>query len=637
MLTPVKALHPPFLCCNFAVMKRLFSIIIGVCLLVGLTACQHHHPYNNQLARIDSLADVNPDSADILLRAIPDSALMKGEEYFERVKLLLRIKTDDKLYRPVTHYRDTILQLVECFEHHRRVLPSLLGSTGPALPYLYAGRIFADLGDAPQALDYYQRALDAIPIAGIANGEYKADNATDRRLAKQRGLLHSLVGTIFIYQDLPREAITELYLANHDAVRISDTIDIIFNYRDIAEQYKYLNKNDSSIYFYKLALKYANDYGEINRITELNSQIARYFKDLGQYQIARKYMQPAIDNLDSVNISSTYSILSDIYKNTNKFDSAFIYYNKLLQYGSIYGKINAYKGLCELRLRKGDVESAFDYFRQYKHLDDSIQKRDKAETVAHMHAAYNYQKHKQKAADLELANTKKLNTINIISLSFIMAIIAAFFFFRSLVHRQKIADQRLMELNAKLEEQSTIGNDEELKVKVAKYEKEIAALSHQLQETDNDRLSIRTELESLISKLSDEKIALEHAFRRASNRQKNQEEAVFSFSETSIYIFFAQSAKEKKVVPAEKWAEFIASAETNYFRDFKNNLTNLCRISEHEYRMCLLFKSGFSKADIAKLLLIDRSAVGHAFARMYARSTKHKGTVSDWEKILQVL
>ena len=323
----------------------------------------------------------------------------------DKARILLRIKTDDKLYRPVTHYRDTILQLIDYFEHHPKVLPSLLGSTGPALPYLYAGRIFADLGDAPQALDYYQRALDAIPVAGMANGEYKADNATDRRLAKQRGLLHSLVGTIFIYQDLPREAITELYLANHDAVRISDTIDIIFNYRDIAEQYKYLNKNDSSIYFYKLALKYANDYGEINRITELNSQIARYFKDLGQYQIARKYMQPAIDNLDSVNISSTYSILSDIYKNTNKFDSAFIYYNKLLQYGSIYGKINAYKGLCELRLRKGDVESAFDYFRLYKHLDDSIQKRDKAETVAHMHAAYNYQKHVKEAQRLKEANT----------------------------------------------------------------------------------------------------------------------------------------------------------------------------------------------------------------------------------------
>ena len=633
MLTSVKALLSPFLCCNFAVMKRLFSIIIGVCLLVGLTACQHHHPYNNQLARIDSLADVNPDSADILLRAIPDSAPMKGEEYFERVKLLLRIKVDDKLYRPVTHYRDTILQLVECFEHHRQVLPSLLGSTGPALPYLYAGRIFADLGDAPQALDYYQQALDVQPDIPSPIGKSREELS----LAKQRGLLYSFIGIQFFYQGLYAEAANSFKEANRWAEVVQDTIDIIFNYRDIAEQYKFLEKNDSSLHFYQKALKYAEASKNSRRINDILSQIAELYSKQGNYQVAYDYIQPPLQEIDSTNMSALYNIASKIYRHLGKEDSALICYDKLLLFGNIYGKRNAYRELSELAMKGSDIYTASEHFRKYKNLDDSIRTRDNAEIVARMHAAYNYQKHKQKAADLELANTKKQNTIIIISLSSIMAGIAAFFFLRSLVRRQKIADQRLKELNAKLEEQSKIGNDEELKEKLAKYEKEIEKISHQLQETDKDRLSIRTELESQISKLSDEKIALEHAFRRASNRQKNQEEAVFSFSETSIYIFFAQSAKEKKVVPAEKWAEFIASAETNYFREFKNNLTNLCRISEHEYKMCLLFKSGFSKADIAKLLLIDRSAVGHAFARMYARSTKHKGTVSDWEKILQVL
>lgn len=614
-------------------MKRLFSIIIGVYLLVGLTACQQHHPYNNQLARIDSLADVNPDSADILLRAIPDSALMKGEEYFERVKLLLRIKTDDKFYRPVTHYRDTILQLVECFEHHRQVLPSLLGSTGPALPYLYAGRIFADLGDAPQALDYYQQALDVQPDIPSPIGKSREELS----LAKQRGLILSQIGEQFYFQGLYSESLNSYKEANKWAIYANDTLDIIFNYRDIAEQYKFLNKNDSSLLYYQTALNLSTKSYNVNMQNDVMSQIASLYIRLAKFKEAKNYIQPALQNIDSADITSTYGIASKVYKHEGKKDSSVFCYNKLLKHGNLVGRSFAYKELAELALKDNDAISAYHYLILFKKSDDSVQSKVNAETVARMHAAYNYQKHKQKAADLELANTKKLNTINIILLSFIMAVIAAFFFFRSLVHRQKIADQRLMELNAKLEEQSTIGNDEELKVKVAKYEKEIAALSHQLQETDNDRLSIRTELESLISKLSDEKIALEHAFRRASNRQKNQEEAVFSFSETSIYIFFAQSAKEKKVVPAEKWAEFIASAETNYFREFKNNLTNLCRISEHEYKMCLLFKSGFSKADIAKLLLIDRSAVGHAFARMYARSTKHKGTVSDWEKILLVL
>ena len=442
---------------------------------------------DNLLAHIDSLADANPDSADVLLK--PTAALaLKGREN-EEVCKLLRIKTDDKLYRPVTHYRDTILQLIDYFEHHPKVLPFLLGSTGPALPYLYAGRIFADLGDAPQALDYYQRALDAIPVAGTANGEYKADNATDRRLAKQRGLLHSLVGTIFIYQDLPREAITELYLANHDAVRISDTIDIIFNYRDIAEQYKYLNKNDSSIYFYKLALKYANDYGEINRITELNSQIARYFKDLGQYQIARKYMQPAIDNLDSVNTSSTYSILSDIYKNTNKFDSAFIYYNKLLQYGSIYGKINAYKGLCELRLRKGDVESAFDYFRQYKHLDDSIQKRDKAETVARMHAAYNYQKHVKEAQRLKEANTLR-GWLICLGILVLLVLLFLLLWVRAQARERKLRLLELHRIHEELQAKYALltedkANDHSYASRLAELEKEkIWVSTRRIQESD---------------------------------------------------------------------------------------------------------------------------------------------------------
>lgn len=614
-------------------MKRLFSIIIGVYLLVGLTACQQHHPYNNQLARIDSLADVNPDSADILLRAIPDLALKKGDENLERVRLLLRIKTDDKLYRPVTHYRDTILQLIDYFEHHPKVLPSLLGSTGPALPYLYAGRIFADLGDAPQALDYYQQALDVQPDIHFPIGKSREELS----LAKQRGLLHSFIGTLFAYQKLDDESMSSFQNAAQLSILANDTLDIIYNYRDIAGQYKALGKVDSSLYFYQKAYAIAAMSNNVNMQNDINSQMASLYIIMGDFLNARKCIEPSLHHIDSASITSIYNIASKIYLQEKNVDSALICFNKLLEYGNIYGKRNAHRELSELAMKRGDINAASKHFRNYTHLDDSIRARDNAAIVARMHSAYNFQMHKQKATNLELSNTKKQNTINIISLSSIMAVIAAFFFFRSLVRRQNIVNQRLKELNARLEEQSNIDNDEELKVKLAKYEKEIAALSHQLQETDNDRLSIRTELESLISKLSDEKIALEHAFWRASNRQKNQEEAVFSFSETSIYIFFAQSAKEKKVVPAEKWAEFIALAETNFFREFKNNLTNLCRISEHEYKMCLLFKSGFSKADIAKLLLIDRSAVGHAFARMYARSTKHKGTVSDWEKILLVL
>ena len=224
-------------------MRNTFLLaLLSTLILMTVCSCNTRKgAADTLLARIDSLADVNPDSADILLSRSPLLRAGGVRGGSDKARILLRIKTDDKLYRPVTHYRDTILQLIDYFEHHPKVLPSLLGSTGPALPYLYAGRIFADLGDAPQALDYYQRALDAIPIAGIANGEYKADNATDRRLAKQRGLLHSLNRNNFSIKACPDDAFTELYFKSQSwaEVRIMIPSDIIFNYRDIAEQYKF--------------------------------------------------------------------------------------------------------------------------------------------------------------------------------------------------------------------------------------------------------------------------------------------------------------------------------------------------------------------------------------------------------------
>jgi hypothetical protein len=244
-------------------------------------------------------------------------------------------------------------------------------------------------------------------------------------VAKQRGLILSQIGEQFYFQGLYGNALTTFQEALRLAEQSEDTVSIIFKSRDIAEQYKFMNINDSCLYYYQAALQLAKEVGNIDRITELNSQIARFYKDQGQYHLARKYMQPAIDNFDSLNISSTYSILSDIYKNTNKFDSAYIYYNKLLQYGNIYGKCNAYKGLCELQLKKGNVESAYNYLSQYKLLDDSIRKMDNAETVARMHAAYNYQKHEREAHELKEKNDRLRHYLLLSSLAVVVMLLSA--------------------------------------------------------------------------------------------------------------------------------------------------------------------------------------------------------------------
>ena len=526
------------------------------------------------LARIDSLADVNPDSADVLLK--PTAALaLKGREN-EEVCKLLRIKTDDKLYRPVTHYRDTILQLIDYFEHHPKVLPSLLGSTGPALPYLYTGRIFADLGDAPQALDYYQQALDAQPAEQMENGEWKIENEESRRLAKQRGLLYSLIGTLFSYQVLYEEAIPHYIEANRWAELAKDTLDIIFNLRDIAEQYKFLHIKDSSLSYYKEGLEFAQSINSSRRIKDIKEHIASLLIENGDYLLAKKYIQSSLDSVDTVAISAVYNIASKIFRHDGKTDSALFCYCKLLEYGNIYGKCNAHRELSELALKRGDIYTASEHFHQYKLLDDSIRARDNAETVARMHAAYNYQKHEREASRLRESNARMR----------LWLMLGAFFLVVSfgilLLARIRQAYRRKLE-------RSTMSKVE------------ILRLSHE-------------------------------------QGLPEKKKAQAAIEGSVIYRTIGQHISEGKVggLSENDWEELDQIVNSAY-PNFKKKLNELVSLNEQDYRICLLTKINVKPIHIAQLTAHSPEAISSSRRRLYQKYTNKKGKPQDWDEIIHLL
>ena len=527
------------------------------------------------LARIDSLADVDPDSADLLLKPTP-SPSMKGREK-EEVALLLRIKVDDKLYRPVTHYRDTILRLISYFEQHPKVLPSVLGSTGPALPYLYAGRIFADLGDAPQALDYYQRALDVQPAGQIENGEWKIENEETRRLAKQRGLLHSFIGTQFYYQDLFENALKSYKQADLWARLVSDTLGMIFNNRDIAEQFKYLNQNDSSLFYYQKAHYYAYAINDQKRIAEISSQIGSLYKQKGMYSQARAYMQPAIDHFDSLNISSTYSILAELHIKTNQLDSAKFYLSELLSHGNLYGKRYAYKELSKMAMNSGSIHEAWSYLKLFEMTDDSIRARDNAETVARMHAAYNYQKHEREAHELKAKNDRmRVYLLLLSSAVVVMLLLAGLVAVRRRYKRQLV--------------QSNMG-----KTDLLRYSYE--------QKTEQQKLSEREQVAG-----------------------------------STIYAAIQSHLGKAGDVPLsdDEWEQLHQTVNAIY-PNFREKLTSLTPMNNFEYQVCLLLKIGVKPSDIASLTAHSRESVTASRRRLYEKAMKKSGKPSDWDALVTIL
>ena len=526
------------------------------------------------LARIDSLADVDPDSADLLLKPTPSPSLKGGEK---EVWELLHIKIDDKLYRPVTHYRDTILQLVSYFEQHPKVLPSVLGSTGPALPYLYAGRIFADLGDAPQALDYYQRALDAQPARQMENGKMRIENEDARRLAKQRGLLHSFIGTQFYYQDLFENALKSYKQADLWARLVSDTLGMIFNNRDIAEQFKYLNQNDSSLFYYQKAHYYAYAINDQKRIAEISSQIGSLYKQKGMYSQARAYMQPAIDHFDSLNISSTYSILAELHIKTNQLDSAKFYLSELLSHGNLYGKRYAYKELSKMAMNSGSIHEAWSYLKLFEMTDDSIRARDNAETIARMHAAYNYQKHEREAQQLKAKNDRmRVYLLLLSSAVVVMLLLAGLVAVRRRYKRQLV--------------QSNMG-----KTDLLRYSYE--------QKTEQQKLSEREQVAG-----------------------------------STIYAAIQSHLGKAGDVPLsdDEWEQLHQTVNAVY-PNFREKLTSLTPMNNFEYQVCLLLKIGVKPSDIASLTAHSRESVTSSRRRLYEKAMKKSGKPSDWDALVTIL
>ena len=527
------------------------------------------------LARIDSLADVDPDSADLLLKPAP-SPSPKGREK-EEVALLLRIKVDDKLYRPVTHYRDTILQLVSYFEQHPKVLPSVLGSTGPALPYLYAGRIFADLGDAPQALDYYQRALDAQPARQMENGKMRIENEDARRLAKQRGLLHSLIGTIFVYQNLHYEAITSMQEANRSALQSKDTLDIIFNYRDIAGQYKFLENNDSSLSYYEKALYLAQESHNSNMCNDISLQIADLYNKMKDYSKAHHFVQASLCDIDSANISATYCIAADIYLNLGQKDSAYVFLQNLLKYGNVFGKQYAYRELSNIAIQRNDLLASKTYFRQYKLLDDSIRKMENAETVARMHAAYNYQKHEREAQQLKAKNDRMRVYLLLLSSAVVFMLLLA-----GLVAVRRRYKRQLV--------QSSMG-----KTDLLRYSYE--------QKTEQQKLSEREQVAG-----------------------------------SPIYAAIQSHLGKAGDVPLsdDEWEQLHQMVNAIY-PNFREKLTSLTPMNAHEYHVCLLLKIGIKPSAIAKLTAHSAEAISSSRRRLYERAMKKSGKSRDWDELVTIL
>lgn len=344
---------------------KLLRIIAAVVTALYFCACQQNDIRIKQLTNIDSVADNDAELALNMLDSIGPymkNATEASVNYYE----LLKIKAQDKAYIPHTS-DSTITRLVEYYESKgdKRLL---------LMAYYYAGRIYMDINNVPEALKYLQKVTGT----GDHNNQltYKA---------------YSQIGYIFLYQELYDKGIEAFEKAYDYNIKTGNKNNQIHELCGIAECYNGKKQYTKALPYLKKALAISQDTDYKMMYYAVLAQIANHYYNLKDYNTAKVYADKALNGVDSTNMRSVYSIAADIYNTKGLTDAAVSLYKKLYGLNDVYAKQFASKKLGHYYLEGRNPNIALYYLKKHETFSDSIQNIIQTQNIAKINALYNYQ------------------------------------------------------------------------------------------------------------------------------------------------------------------------------------------------------------------------------------------------------
>lgn len=584
-------------------MKAFKTILYFALLLLALYSCSNR-PSPRALQVADSLTYCQPDSAVALLQQMKESILAEPEATQMRYNLLC-IKAQDKAY--ITHTSDSLIQqVVRYYRKHKdkTYLPEAL---------YFAGRVYRDLGDAPQALEYFQRAIS------------HSTEDTDYKLLSN---VYSQIGMIFLYQDIYDKAPEMFREAYRYSVLANDSIGIVYGLRDIGRSFTTLKQADSAIYYYLKADEQAIQIKDLELRSVINSELSGYYTELGRYEEAHKAMRIAISKKKEERLP-LYAITAQYYEHTNQLDSATNYYLKLLPAGNYIFKQAAYWGLYKIARSRGRTYETLMYLDQYLAYTDSVQNMTQEETVRKINALYNYQLSQKENRKLRAQTFQERKLKVIFGIGFVFSIVLLIAYREYYKRKEQAQKIQRLKLERIKKEQYKLSL-----AQIEKNQKDIEALELSLREAEamHDQL--------LQDYLNAQKKLIEKNSEQIEAKQNVQNQAEVKLKQSDIYKKFhsvqkEEEGEEKKIkISSSDWQELNKAIDEAY-NQFSQRLQELYPVTDIELKVCLLLKIGLSPQQIAIITIRSKQAISSIRKRLYKKLFNDDGNTEQLDSFIR--
>ncbi len=330
-------------------MRRTINIYILLLILCNISlSCSHLSSQHNLLKKADSLIYIDPKAAFCLLESIHDPHFMNKED--QATYALLKTKATDKCY--FEHYNDSLISIAVNFYKNKT------NNNKTAESYFYLGRVYQDNNDILGAIKAYLNAIDATPN----NQELKV-------------LIYDNLAECYKAQDQYEKAM-DMYQQSYYINSLQNKQDaILYSIRGIASVYILQDSLRTALKYYQKALSVLQNSNDSTWKSSILCDIARTYEAIGEYKLAKKYINLSIENTAAHDdLSANYYWKGKILYDLHDYDSTVYYFQAISDKSDINMQASIFHILYNINKVKGNLHSSLLYNDSAIIFYDSIQR-----------------------------------------------------------------------------------------------------------------------------------------------------------------------------------------------------------------------------------------------------------------------
>lgn len=553
---------------NSILMENLTKTLIMAVLPLmafGLFTCQPKS--DPTIFQAESLMDVYPDSAFLLLKNIPRPEKLSAEEY--ATWCLLMTQARDKNY--MEHTSDSMIHVaVKYFERHKD--PERL-----AWSYYYSGLILNELGEHVQSQLAFLKAQSL---------------ALEIDEPKLLGRIYENLGNLYDRQELQDSVLLFYNKALLYYQHAQDSVGVGISLRNLGRSYLHLDLDSAEQYYQKsLQWLHNNRYQKASVLNDLGI----LYKQRGKNELSLQYIRHSLElsGYGIRYIHTRYLNIGELYLRMGQRDSALYYLERCLTDANTRTAASA--SLSKLYSHIGDWKTAYSYQKSYISFIDSVYQNHKAAELAMQAEQYD----KEKAiAIIQQQNFESRFVLFLIVGTIIITLLVI------LLIVSKKSKSKAVDLLKASQIIASFKRDYADALKQKKLlENKYQTVCDKLKSLEeNEKLRLETQLEKQSLKLQlvskdEDVIYLEKQIEQMENLEKKVEDLrQFILEQSSLYNQIIPLVGKKHVVKghkvkiaAEDWQIFFSQMD-KAFNDFASSLKAKYHLKDEYLGLaCLIF------------------------------------------------